>query len=161
MPDAGASRKRQIRVALRPFGDTAASGAVRKPIPHAAELFCRCSCKAAPYWASGDRSVRRLARRRFDVAARAIKVIKAMFDAVKRGTHSNWQGAFRIRWCARLDSLTAPRLHVATNSGFGAACERIWTAKNKGFCNFPSCTVGSLADGHKPKQQRASREPLI
>jgi hypothetical protein len=47
-----------------------------------------------------------LARRRFDVAA---KVIKAMFDASKRGTRSNWQGAIRIRWYARLDSLTAPR----------------------------------------------------
>src|SRR5258708_29869409 len=49
MPDAGASRKRQIRVALRSFGDIDASGAVRKPIRPAAELFCSCSCKVASY----------------------------------------------------------------------------------------------------------------
>jgi hypothetical protein len=38
-----------------------------------------------------------LARRRFDVAAKVIRAIKAMFDALKRGTRSNWPGAIRIR----------------------------------------------------------------
>ena len=152
MPDAGASRKRQIRVALRPFGDIAASGAARKPIRLAAELFCRCSCKAAPYWgicrsrrpSPGEAKIR--------CCRQAIKVIKAMFDAVKRGTRSNWQGAISnsLLRTARFLNSPAP-FHVAANSGFGAACERIWTAKNKGFCNFLSCSVGSLAEGHKPK----------
>jgi hypothetical protein len=40
MPDAGASRKRQIQVALRPFGDIAASGrcAQTNPAPRGAVL---------------------------------------------------------------------------------------------------------------------------
>jgi len=49
MPDAGASRKRQIQVALRPFGGVAAPGAARRRIPHATALFCRLSRKAAQY----------------------------------------------------------------------------------------------------------------
>jgi hypothetical protein len=111
--------------------------------------FAGVPARLRPIGASGDRSVRRLARRRFDVAT---KVIKAMFDAVKRGTHSNWQGAISNSLVRTTRFLNSPApFHVATNSGFGAACERIWTAKNKGFCNFPSCSVAPLADGHKPK----------
>jgi hypothetical protein len=114
--------------------------------------FAGVPARLRPIGASGDRSAHRLARRRFDVAARAIKVIKAMFDAVKRGTRSNWQGAISNSLVRTARFLNSPApFHVAANSGFGAACERIWTAKNKGFCDFPSCSVGSLADGHKPK----------
>jgi len=45
MPDAGASRKRQIQVVLRPFGGIAAPGAAHRRILHAAALFCGLSCK--------------------------------------------------------------------------------------------------------------------
>ncbi len=60
MPDTGASRKRQIQVALRPFGGIAATGAARHRILHAAALFCRRSCKVAQYW-GGLRSKRGVA----------------------------------------------------------------------------------------------------
>jgi hypothetical protein len=60
MPDAGASRKRQIQVALRPFGGIGAPGAARQRIPHAAPPFCRLSCKVAQY-GGGSRSKRLVA----------------------------------------------------------------------------------------------------
>ncbi len=56
MPDTGASRKRQIQVALRPFGGIAATGAARHRILHAAALFCRRSCRLRNIGAACDRS---------------------------------------------------------------------------------------------------------
>ena len=56
MPDAGASRKRQIQVALRPFGGIAAPGAARRRILHAAVLFCGLSCKVGAWLRSNRRA---------------------------------------------------------------------------------------------------------
>jgi hypothetical protein len=39
MPDAGASRKRQIQVTPGPFGDTIVSGVAGAPIAQASERF--------------------------------------------------------------------------------------------------------------------------
>src|SRR5438094_484644 len=69
MPDAGASRKRQIQVALRPFGGAAVSSARLKPVLQ----VCRAVLQAfaadfANLQPPFDRSAPCLARPGFDVA---------------------------------------------------------------------------------------------
>jgi hypothetical protein len=124
MPDAGASRKRQIQVALRPFGGIAAPGAAQRRILHAAALFCGLSCKVGAWLRSNRRAAAWSAE---DSTPRYLP---------KRGALSNRKCAIRIRSRVLLDSLTPAPCHVAANAGFRAACKRIWTARNMGFCNF-------------------------
>jgi hypothetical protein len=89
-------------------------------------------------------------------------MIKAMFDAVKRGTRSNWQGAIRIRWCARLDSLTAPRHFTPRPIRVSARhANAFGPQKIRAFAIFPAVPSGRRMTVTNPKQQRASREPLI
>ena len=148
MPDAGASRKRQIQVACGHLVTLPPEALRANQSGTPRSCFAGVPARLRPIGASRDRGAHRLARLGFDVAARAIK---AMFDALKRHAFelAGRDSTSLVRTTRFLDS-PAP-FYVATNSGFRAACERIWTTKNKGFCSFPSCSVGPLDDGHKPK----------
>jgi hypothetical protein len=91
-----------------------------------------------------------------------IRAIKVMFDAVKRGTRSNWKGATRIRRSARLDSLSgAAPFHVATNSVSARHANAFGPQKIRAFAIFPAVPPGRWMTVTNPKRQRASREPLI
>jgi hypothetical protein len=85
-----------------------------------------------------------------------------MFEALKGGTRSNWKGATRIRRSARLDSLSGPApFHVAANSGFRGHVKAFGPRKIRAFAIFSAVPSDRWMAVTNPKQQRASREPLI
>jgi hypothetical protein len=156
MPDAGASRKRQIQVALRPFGGMAAPGAARQRIPRAAALFCGAFLQGCA----------QLGRRSIEAAvppdaAKIRRRHQAIFSVLKRGafemeTRDSNSFARAGRFLIR-----PARFHVAADADFHTACKSIWSPGNMGFCNFFAVPSRRWIDGHEPKRQRGSREPFI
>jgi hypothetical protein len=118
--------------------------------PRSGESCTRRRCFAGfPGWGviAIEPPCRRLKRRRFDAAISAEP--RRAFELEARDSNS-------LARAARFVNARA-----MSRAGFRAACKRIWTARNMGFCNFFTVPSRRGIGGHEPKPQRASREPLL